>query len=147
MCHYCMIVSKQLPASIVYEDDNTMAFLVIKPVTPGHVVVIPKKHVESFVDLSDETAGHLISAVKKIDQAMQASELECEGVSIYLGDGQQAGQDISHIHVHVFPRFQDDRFAFSLDSKLLRYRGITELEKDAGKIRAGFKRIAESGNR
>lgn len=142
MCHYCMIVSKELPASIVYEDDNTMAFLVIKPVTPGHVVVITKNHVESFVDLSDEEACNLINAAKRVDQAMQASDLACEAVSIYLGDGEEAGQDIAHIHVHVIPRFSDDQFDFSLDSNLVRYRGIAELEKDAEKIRAGFKQIA-----
>jgi len=142
MCHYCKIVSKQLPASIVYEDDWSMAFLVIKPVTPGHVVVIPKKHVKSFVDLSDQEAGCLINAIKRVDQAMQASDLACEAVSIYLGDGEEAGQEIDHIHVHVIPRFPDDKFIFSLDSNLVRFRGIAELEEDAKKIRAGFKKIA-----
>ena len=144
MCHYCMIVSKKLPASIVYEDEFTMAFLVIKPITPGHVVVIPKRHVESFVDLSDEEACYLINAVKRVDQAMQASDLACEAVSIYLGDGEVAGQDIPHIHMHVIPRFSDDQFDFSLDSNLERYHGIAELEEDAMKIRSGFKPSASS---
>lgn len=141
MCHYCMIISRQLPASVVYEDDSTMAFLVIKPVTPGHMVVVPKKHVESLLDLSDEDAGCLINAVKLVDQAIQASDLECEGVSIYLADGEAAGQEISHIHFHVIPRFAGDQFNLRLDSASIHYRSIGELENDAQKIREGFKRI------
>ncbi len=141
MCHYCMIVSRQLPASIVYEDERTMAFLVIKPITPGHVVVIPKQHVESLIELSEEDAGCLINAVKRVDQAIHASDLECKGVSIYLADGEVAGQEVSHIHFHVIPRFTGDQFNLRLDSELIRYRSITELENDAQKIREGFRRI------
>ncbi len=140
MCHYCMIVSRQLPASIVYEDERTMAFLVIKPITPGHVVVIPKQHVESLIELSEEDAGCLINAVKRVDQAIHASDLECKGEylpSRWRGDG----QEVSHIHFHVIPRFTGDQFNLRLDSELIRYRSITELENDAQKIREGFRRI------
>ena len=73
---------------------------------------------------------------------MQASDLACEAVSIYLGDGEEAGQEIDHIHVHVIPRFPGDKFIFSLDSNLVNFRGIAELEEDAKKIRAGFKKFA-----
>jgi diadenosine tetraphosphate (Ap4A) HIT family hydrolase len=141
MCHYCKIVSGELPASVVYEDEYTLAFLVIKPVTPGHVVVIPKKHVESFAELSDVGASDLIHAVKRVDQAIKASDLTCEAISIYLGDGERAGQEIPHIHVHVFPRFSEDQFTINFDTELIRHRSIAELEGDAQKIREGFKRI------
>jgi len=141
MCHYCMIVSKQLPASIIYEDRYTVAFLVIKPISPGHVVVIPKTHVKSLKDLSDVDGGHLFSTVKKVDKALQASDLDCEGVSVYLADGEAAGQRISHLHLHLIPRVKGDKLAVCLDFDSVPFRGVIDLKEDAQKVRDGFKRI------
>ena len=138
MCHYCMIVSKKLPASIIYKDTHTVAFLVIKPITPGHVVVIPKTHVKSLQDLSDNDASHLISTVKKVDKAIQASALGCDGVSIYLADGEAAGQRVSHLHFHIIPRVAGDKFTKCLDFDSVPFRGIVDLKEDAQKIREGF---------
>ena len=141
MCHYCMIVSKQLPASIIYEDISTVAFLVIKPINPGHVVVIPKTHVKSLQDLSDNDGSHLISTVKKVDKALQASDLDCDGVSIYLADGEAAGQRIAHLHFHLIPRVAGDKLAKCFNFDIKQFRGIVDLKDDAQKIREGFKRI------
>ncbi len=60
MCIFCRIADHELPASIVYEDEHTMAFLDIQPINPGHVLIIPKTHADSLSDLSKEDAGHII---------------------------------------------------------------------------------------
>jgi len=99
---------------VVYEDDLTMAFLDIQPINPGHVLIIPKQHAESIIDLSADDAAHLMRVGQILDKALRWSDLRCEGVNMYLADGRVAGQDVAHIHLHVFPRFEGDGFELKI---------------------------------
>jgi histidine triad (HIT) family protein len=114
MCIFCRITTGELPASIVYDDEHAMAFLDIQPVNPGHVLVIPKTHASSLADLDPEDAMHMLRVAQIIDRALRKSELRCEGVNLFLADGRAAGQDVEHVHLHVFPRFEGDGFEFSI---------------------------------
>jgi len=116
MCIFCRIASGELPASVVYEDEKTIAFLDIQPINPGHVLVIPKAHAESLVDLSPEDAAQMMRVGQIIDRALRASSLRCEGVNLFVADGAAAGQEVGHAHLHVFPRFEEDGFGIRLDS-------------------------------
>ena len=73
MCIFCKILAKELPASIVYEDELTMAFLDIQPINPGHVLVIPKEHAAFLNDLSPKSAQQIMTVGQKIDQALRQS--------------------------------------------------------------------------
>ncbi len=97
-CIFCKIVSKEIPAYIVYEDDNYMAFLDIHPHSPGHVQVIPKKHYRWVWDTPN--TGEYFEVVKKIALSLQKSFKTDWILSKIMGD------EISHAHIWVFPNNQ-----------------------------------------
>ncbi len=109
-CIFCKIVKGEIPAYKVYEDEHTLAFLDIRPITPGHTLVIPKKHAQYITELDDETMSKLALAVKKVNEILRSSEIKCKDVSIHIADGVAAGQEIPHVHVHLIPRFEGDGF-------------------------------------
>jgi len=141
MCIFCRIASGELPASVVYEDEYAMAFIDIQSINPGHVLVIPKNHAASLVDLSPEDAGHMMRVGQIMDKALRKSELRCEGVNMYLADGRVAGQDVDHIHLHVFPRFEGDGFELRIDPGSRKQPGREQLNEDASKLRKGLQKI------
>ena len=141
MCIFCEIILGNQPASFVYEDESMVVFLDIRPLTPGHVLVVPRSHVSSMKDLSPKDAGHMLEVGQKMDQVLRASDLSCEGVSFVLSDGRAAGQEVEHIHLHVFPRFRGDGIYSCLDPKARRDPGRVQIEKDAQKIKEGFERV------
>ncbi|MDY6873083.1 MAG: HIT domain-containing protein, partial [Chloroflexota bacterium] len=96
MCIFCRIVSGELPASVIYEDDRVMAFLDIQPINPGHVLVIPKYHADLMENLPPEDAAHMMRVGQIVDKAIRRSDLRCEGVNMFLADGRAAGQDVDH---------------------------------------------------
>lgn len=135
MCIFCRIADHELPASIVYEDEHTMAFLDIQPINPGHVLIIPKTHADSLSDLSKEDAGHIIQTGLIISRALHASDLPCEGVNFFLADGKAAGQEVEHVHLQVFPRFKGDGFELKYDLENRNQPGRKQLDENARKIR------------
>jgi histidine triad (HIT) family protein len=103
-CEFCKIVSKEAPASIVYEDKMVLAFLDIKPFSKGHTLVIPKNHYEMIYDLPIRELASLFAAAKKTAVAVK-SAMSADGISIVQNNGKAADQHIFHIHVHVIPRY------------------------------------------
>lgn len=146
MCIFCRITAGELPASIVYEDHQALAFLDIQPISPGHVLIIPKRHAETFVDLPPEDAGHLMRVAQKLDAALRRSELHCEAVAMFLADGRAAGQDVNHIHLNVFPRYQGDGFEINLDASSRKQLSREQLNTDADKIRRAMKEVSKQTN-
>ncbi len=106
-CLFCKIINKEIPAAIVYENDEVVAFLDIKPVSPGHALVVPKKHSIDMLDTDDLMLGELAAAAKKIGQAQMAT-LGYEGFNIGVNNGAAAHQIIMHAHWHVIPRRSND---------------------------------------
>jgi len=98
-CIFCKIVKKSVPAEIVYEDEEILAFNDIKPLAPVHILIIPKKHIHSVdhVEIEDKTLmGDLILAAQKI-----ARERNLNGYKLQINVGKPAGQLIDHIHLHL----------------------------------------------
>ena len=106
-CVFCKIVKGEIPCSKIWEDEEFLAFLSIDPVCDGHTIVIPKKHYENVFVCEDEILGKLNIVCKKIGLILR-ERLGCEGVNILNNSGEAAGQEIFHIHFHVFPRFEGD---------------------------------------
>ncbi len=104
-CIFCKIVNKELPANIVYEDKETLAFLDRSPVNKGHTLVIPKKHTLNLLTVEDTELQKIMLTVKKV--ALALSQL-WEGVNIGMNNNRAAGQIVDHLHVHVIPRFSND---------------------------------------
>jgi histidine triad (HIT) family protein len=82
----------------------------IQPVNPGHVLVIPNVHATGLEDLEQCAGADLFRVAQRVAAALRASGLKCEGVNLFLADGAAAGQEVFHVHLHVFPRFRGDGF-------------------------------------
>jgi histidine triad (HIT) family protein len=106
-CLFCKIASKEIPALTVYEDDAVIAFLDIKPVVPGHVLVVPKVHSAGLHDAAPETLDRLGRAMQRIAIGIQKA-LEVDGFNIEQNNGAVAGQVIPHLHFNIIPRRSDD---------------------------------------
>jgi histidine triad (HIT) family protein len=87
-----------------------MAFLDIQPVNLGHTLVIPKVHAAQLADLDEKTGASIFRVSMRVGEALRYSGLKCEGINLYLADGEAAFQDVFHVHLHVIPRFRGDGF-------------------------------------
>jgi histidine triad (HIT) family protein len=134
-CVFCDIVRGKAPASIVYSDSRVMAFMDIQPVNRGHLLVVPRVHASCLQELEAETGGWLFQVGMELAAAIRRSGLRCEGVNLFLADGEAAGQDVFHVHLHVIPRFQGDGFGFRFAPEYYRLPERLELEEVAAKIR------------
>ncbi len=108
-CVFCKIAAGQIPAAKVFENQHALAFLDIKPVNPGHTLVVPKQHFENFLHQDQATVQELAVAVQKVAKAvMQATG--AEGFNLGLNNGTAAGQVVPHVHFHVMPRKVSDGY-------------------------------------
>ena len=110
-CIFCQIIYGSAPASFVYRDDRVSAFLDIRPVTRGHLLVIPNQHVIHTHDLPDGTADAAFTVARRLARILRDSDtVRADGVNLFAADGEAAGQEVFHAHLHVIPRFPDDGF-------------------------------------
>ena len=135
-CNFCKLINRELPISVIYEDEKASSFMDIQPINPGHLLIIPKTHVKCLKDLKPEIGGHMFKTAMRMSKALRASDIRCEGVNLLLADGEVAGQDVFHVHLHVIPRFRGDGFGFKLDECYHILPDREELDKIAEKIRA-----------
>ena len=115
-CIFCDIVAGQAPARIVHDDERTLAFLDIFPLTPGHTLVIPKAHCNDLLD----APGDDVAAVARMAQRIAVrirDELDAPGINLLQATGAVALQTVFHLHMHVLPRYPDDGFRVSFDRK------------------------------
>lgn len=106
-CIFCKILNNEIPNYTVYEDDLVLAFLDIFPHAKGHTVVIPKHHVETLFDLTDEEVGKYFLGVKKTMEKIDAI-LKPAGYNVGWNQNTVAGQVVPHLHTHIFPRYGGD---------------------------------------
>ncbi len=106
-CIFCQIAHGELPSHTVYEDDAVMAFLDANPLVEGHTLVIPKTHYETTAEMPEAVGAGIGRAVTQIAPAVETA-VGADATSIGINNGQAAGQEIDHIHVHIIPRFEDD---------------------------------------
>lgn len=105
-CLFCKIANKTIPSSIVYEDDDVIAFLDISQVTKGHTLVVPKEHYDNFLATPKDVMHKVMDVAQRIGQA-QMLTLHAKGVNILSNVNKEAGQSIYHFHVHVIPRYNE----------------------------------------
>jgi len=106
-CIFCKIIAGHMPSCKVYEDADTLAFMDIGPIVPGHTLVIPKTHVDPITAAAPEVLQKLILVVQSIARA-QFKAFKADGVNVIQSNGQVAGQVVPHLHFHVIPRFAND---------------------------------------
>ncbi len=106
-CIFCKIVRGELPATKVYEDADTFAFLTIQPTNTGHTLVIPKVHAANVFEATPELWGKVQETVRKVASAVEKG-VAADGVNINSNNREHAGQQVDHIHIHIIPRFKND---------------------------------------
>ncbi|MFL6567421.1 MAG: HIT family protein [Burkholderiales bacterium] len=131
-CVFCRIVAKEIPATVVHEDEHTLAFMDIGQVNPGHVLVAVKKHAENIFALDEAQAAAVFRSAAKVARAIQGA-FEPQGLSVYQANGAAAGQTVLHLHIHLVPRYEGDGMALTWPVKNPPREKLTEY---AEKIRA-----------
>jgi len=134
-CVFCEIIAGHLPASVVYRDDSCIAFMDIKPVNAGHLLVVPIAHAPSLSDVDPAIGGALFTVAQRLSVAVRKSGLKAEGVNLLLADGEAAGQEVFHVHLHVLPRFSGDGFGHRFPPSYGLEPGRDELDMNAGWIK------------
>ncbi|HPX36052.1 MAG TPA: HIT family protein [Mycobacterium sp.] len=112
-CVFCEIVAGTAPAIRVYEDDDYLGFLDIRPFTRGHTLVIPKAHSVDLTDTPAPVLAGMLTVGQRIAQATRASGLAATGNNVAINDGKSAFQSVFHIHLHVVPRRDGDKLSFA----------------------------------
>jgi histidine triad (HIT) family protein len=106
-CIFCRIVAGELPATIVDEDERTIAFMDIAPATRGHALVIPRAHSRDLFDASPEDLQATVLAAQRLAKRAR-KRLAADGVNLLNSSGAAAWQTVFHLHIHVIPRYRDD---------------------------------------
>jgi len=100
-CLFCQIVSKEIPAKIVWEDDSFVAFHDIHPKAPVHVLLIPRQHVESLVQVKPTDAEMLGRLMLRVSDVAAAVGLKERGFRTIINTGKEGGQEVPHLHLHI----------------------------------------------
>lgn len=134
-CAFCEIVAGRAPASLVYADGKVTAFLDHRPVTPGHLLIVPDEHFGSLADPPDGPAEHLLRVGMRLAAAIRSSGLCCEGINLFVADGEAAGQEVFHHHLQVIPRWAGDGFVITASAWSLPRPTRHDLDGNAAEIR------------
>jgi len=133
-CVFCRIVAKQIPATVVHEDVDTLAFMDIGQVNPGHVLVALKAHAENVFALEEAQAAAVFRTVARVARGIRAA-FAPQGLSVYQANGKPAGQTVFHFHIHLVPRHDGDGMNLTWPVK---NPPREKLEDYAAKIRAAL---------
>lgn len=106
----------EISCSRVYDDEDFFAILDIRPVNLGHVLLIPRKHYENIFDIPEELSAKIYPAAQKIAAALKKS-INCDGVNLVQNNGEAAGQEVFHAHLHLIPRFKNDGIRIGAEHK------------------------------
>jgi len=107
-CIFCSIAAGSIPAYIVYEDEILLAIMDAFPETKGHVLILPKAHAENLYDLPEATAAAILPLAQKLAQKINTA-FHPDGIKIIQNNGKAAGQVVMHYHLHLIPRYENDR--------------------------------------
>ena len=107
-CIFCKIVAGEIPSYTTYEDENCKVILDINAATKGHSLIIVKEHYDNFFELPEEKAVEVIKVAKMMSKQM-AKNLQCDGFNILQNNNEVAGQTVMHYHMHLIPRYKDDK--------------------------------------
>lgn len=105
-CIFCNII-KNVPEDYIYEDDNFLAFLDIRPINKGHILVVPKEHHTNLLDMPSELLEKYLPVIQKIANAT-VKAVNADGCNVSINNGAASGQVIFHTHFHIIPRYEND---------------------------------------
>ena len=100
-CVFCKIINREIPSEIVYEDEKVIAFKDVNPAAPIHILVVPKKHIETLLDVSEEDSSLIAHIYQVINKIAKDNEFADKGFRVIANCGRDSGQEVMHIHFHV----------------------------------------------
>ena len=133
-CLFCDIVAGRAPAAVVLDEEHAVGFLDVRPVFPGHVLLVPRAHHETLADLPAEAVGPLFLTVRRLTVAVEAA-MEADGTFVALNN--KVSQSVPHLHVHVVPRRRKDGLRGFFWPRT-RYADDADMEQVAARIRAAL---------
>lgn len=137
-CVFCAIAHGKGDASLLHEDDLVIAFMDIRPVYDGHLLVVPREHSVLMNEVEPQTLTRVWDVATRLNRALRESGLPCDGVNVFVADGEAAGQEVPHVHVHLIPRTTGDRFGFKFPPGYGRAPAREHLDEQAAMIRAAL---------
>jgi histidine triad (HIT) family protein len=134
-CVFCQIIAGRAPGSVVYRDEACIAFMDITPINAGHLLIVPIEHATCLADLDPQTGGALFKVAQRLSAAVRKSGLKAEGINLLLADGEAAGQEVFHVHLHIVPRFPGDGFGHRFPATYGQRPTREQLDLDASRIK------------
>lgn len=111
-CIFCKIANGGIPSAAIYEDAEFRVILDVNPASKGHALILPKKHYADVLEMDEDTAGKAFRLAKTMAVKMKEA-LQCDGINILQNNGAAAGQTVFHFHIHLIPRYKDDKVGLS----------------------------------
>ena len=136
-CVFCRIVAGELPSTKIHEDEHTLAFMDINPITPGHALVILKPHRENLFEMNEEECLAVMRASKRVADAIRAG-LDPAGLNLFQANGLAAFQTVFHFHMHVLPRYVGDALKPPVGLFSGRKGDPEEIRRNAERIRGAI---------
>ena len=140
-CIFCKLLSGELEVSVVHQGNSCWAFMDIQPVNPGHILIVTRRHVPSLAGLQETESAEMFTLAQRISTALRSSGVSCEGVNLLLADGEAAGQEVFHVHLHVFPRYRGDGFKLTLPESYTQKPSRSELDAIAQQVRNALEQV------
>ncbi len=122
---------------MVYSDAAIIAFMDLRPINAGHLLVVPRAHAAHLAGLDERLGAAMFAVGQRLAGAIRRSALPCQGVNLFVADGQVAGQEVMHIHLHVLPRTPGDGFRIERGSAIT---SRADLDQAAALVRGGLDR-------
>ena len=138
-CVFCKILAGDLEVSLVHQDNLCSAFMDVQPINPGHMLVVPNKHSANLAELDAEEGAQIFRIGQQLAVALGKTKVRCEGVNFFLANGEAAGQEVFHVHMHVLPRFEGDGFGLKLPGDYAHRPKRAELDQIATLVRKALK--------
>jgi histidine triad (HIT) family protein len=137
-CIFCKILAGESEVSLVYRDEMCAAFMDTQPINPGHLLVIPVRHAAYLSALKEEEGAQIFGVAQRLAASLRRSGVKCEGINLFLADGEAAMQEVFHVHLHVLPRYSGDGFGFKFPPRYFQKPEREVLNEVAEKIRHGL---------
>lgn len=127
-CIFCKISAGEIPSRTLYEDEQFRVIMDVNPATRGHALILPKNHFANLYELPDETAAEVMKLAKKMAGYM-TKKLNCDGFNLLQNNGEYAGQTVLHFHMHLIPRYKDDKQTLGLKGREASEEELDQVKK------------------
>jgi histidine triad (HIT) family protein len=136
-CIFCRIIGGEEMVSLVHEDERTLAFLDIQPMSRGHTLIVTKEHYETLFDLPEDLAAHCLAVARRIAPGIKRS-MKAHAINIFSANGRAGGQDVLHFHLHLIPVVEGEPFALQLPMPDAPIPSRSELDITAARVGRGI---------